>query len=528
MAGRRVLTGPVGDGAVGSVGAVVAGVRLTAFVGEGASGRVWAGTDESDGSRVAVKLLHGSDGNSDGDGDGDRDAHADVEGALLQGLRHPHVLAVRRVSTDPPAVVTELAGGGSVASQVRARGCLSAAEVVTVLAPLADALAWVHGRGVVHGDVSGTNVLFVDRGRPVLADLGGARLAGRGEVVATPGYAAPEVLAGDEPTAAADVHGLAAVAWLALTGTAPPAAEDRLPLRLLAPECPDELVEAVTAGLDPDPAARPGPLELAAAARAACPGEPVRLVPSAALGVRADEAVTYRVRQAAARERAARAPGRWRPGRRSAAVLAATLGALLFAGVVGFVTLDGTSPVAGPAAQGVPGSPAAPATTGPTAQPTAQPPENQPIENEPTENQPTENQPTENQPAENQPADEPSTALTRTVTGLVHGREAALRAGDLTALDRVHHPAGSTLATDSALLLSGPVDVRYEVLDVHPDASGRGPAMSGGQEPGPVRALVRLRTAVGGAAPLTEQVLVELDRHDGTWLVRSVTDAQAG
>lgn len=448
--------GSAGQGEASVVaGRTVAGVRLGTCIGRGSTGQVWAGTDLVDGTRVAVKLLTG--------------APADVDVALAQGRRHPHVLEVRRVHLDPPAVVTVLAGGGSLAAQVRARGSLRPAEVVTVLAPLAGALAWLHARGVVHGDVSGTNVLFVERGRPVLGDLGSASLAGGGPVVATPGYAAPEVVAGAPPSVQADVHGLAAVGWLALTGAVPPAAEDRLPLRLLVPECPDELVEAVTAGLDPDPARRPSPLELAAAARAAVEAEPVGLVPSAALGVRSDEAVTYRVRAAAARSgvRAARRPW-WRavPGR----AWAAAVGALLV--VVALVLV---AVLLLPAAH----RGDAPAQAG-TAALTPE-------------------------------------RLEQVVTALVQARQAALRSGDTALLTAVHHPDGATLAEDRALLAGGPVDVTYRVVSVDPADPGRV------EGDGPVTAAVRLTTTTGGSSEVVEDVLVHVDRYDDRWLVRRVS-----
>lgn len=439
------------------MGATVAGVRLGRLVGRGSTGEVWAGTDLVDGTRVAVKLLDG--------------APEAVDVALAQGTRHPHVLEVRRVSEDPPAVVTVLAGGGSLAAQVHARGQLRPGEVVTVLAPLADALAWLHARGVVHGDVSGTNVLFVERGRPVLADLGSAGLAGTGRGVATPGFAAPEVVAGGPPSPAADVHGLAAVAWLALTGSDPPAAEDRLPLRLLVPECPDDLVDAVTLGLDPDPTRRPAPLELAAAARSGVEAEPVDLVPSAALGVRADEAVTYRVRAAAARQRSSPRARRWpRPSRK--AVRAVGLSVVLAVAVAagGTVLLPGLLDA--------PGAPAAGAGTAVLT----------------------------------------GAGLEREVRTLVAARQTALRAGDPDLLGDVHHPDGSTLAGDGDLLRAGPVDVTYRVDAVRPtDAGGSVPD---GERA--VAAAVSLTTVTDGAGEVVEHVVVRLERHEGRWLLSDV------
>lgn len=487
-------------------------MRLDALVGRGGAGAVWSGTETASGARVAVKLL-------------DRPV-AGREAALMAGVRHPHVLPLRRVVTDPPALVTVLAPGGSLAAQVGARGTLTAGEVVTVLAPLADALGALHAQGVVHGDVTATNILFVDRGRPVLADLGVAGLAGDGVPWATPGYAAPEVLAGARPGAAADVHGLGAAAWLALTGSTPPPEPDRLPLGLLAPECPAALLAAVTAALDPDPARRPGPGDLATAARAACPGLPVGLVPAAARGVRADEAVTYRVREAAATD-PARPAGRWprrvlhrldaaggrllsrlrptwpgpRPGSAVAVRLACALvvgAGFVGAGVVGAGLVDGAPVAVGAGAEEVPGpgraQPRDPAEPTDTAQPS-----------DPA-------QPADTAPARPVTVDEGGEGpddLAATVAALVEARQLALRAGDAQAVARVHDPDGTTFADDRELVRSGPVDVSYEVVAVRPLA---GSAAS---------AEVELLTTAGGVTT-TEQVVLELAAVDGGWRVRTV------
>jgi hypothetical protein len=498
-------------GAAGPVvGDVVAGVRLTSLVGAGATGQVWAGTQVSDGARVAVKLLDPAAAALSG-------RSGAAEGRLLAGVRHPHVLAVRRVCTDPPAVVTDLAEGGSLADQVAVRGCLGAGELVTVLAPLADTLAFLHGRGLVHGDVTAANVLFVERGRPVLADLGGARLAGTGEVVATPGYAAPEVRAGAPATPAADVHGLAAVAWFALTGAAPPdLAEDRLPLRLLAPDCPDPLVDVVVQALDPDPGARPEPAELGAAVRAAAAAEPVRLVPAAARGVRADEAITYRVRQAALRDgthagprrrwsavrfpglrrrpsraRPASRPGGGGPGRSRRPGLPVLVCGMVTVLVVGggVLALRGAAPFDH---EGSADAARASETRGPAAAAAPAP------------------------STDAGSVEAPGSGLEEAARGLVAARESALRSGDAQALLAVHHPDGETLTPDRDALADGPLEVSYEVLDVTPVPG----------EPDAVD--LTLRTTVPpSAAPGVEQVRLHLRLHDGRWLLAEVSDIRA-
>jgi serine/threonine protein kinase len=112
----------------------------------------------------------------------------------------------------------------------------------------------------------------------VLADLGVAGLAGDGVPWATPGYAAPEVLAGARPGPAADVHGLAAAAWLALTGSVPPPEPERLPLGLLAPDCPPRCWPPSPRRWTPTPTGGRSPASWPLRP-GALPGLPVRLGP---------------------------------------------------------------------------------------------------------------------------------------------------------------------------------------------------------------------------------------------------------
>lgn len=181
------------------------------------------------------------------------------EAAALARARHPNVVRLVDVVPDGDrdgdrvALVLEHAEGGTLAALARARGGLRSGEVVALLAPIADALAAAHARGVVHGDVSPSNVLLDRAGTPLLADFAGP--ASRG----TPGYTAPEVEAGAPPTAAADVFALAAVATAIVRD---PTAG---------------LTAALAAALDADPNRRPTATRLRAALLAAVPAAEVVL-----------------------------------------------------------------------------------------------------------------------------------------------------------------------------------------------------------------------------------------------------------
>ncbi|MCZ2857158.1 serine/threonine-protein kinase [Blastococcus sp. VKM Ac-2987] len=265
---------------------VVPGYTLEALLGRGASGEVWRAVPRGGGEAVAVKVLLA--------GDPERQAR---EAVLLGELDHPHLVRLHEVVHQPRrggaprvALVLDLLAGGSLADLLGRRGRLHPGEVVTAIAPVAGALAHAHDHGVVHGDLSPGNIVFTAEGRPVLTDLGVARVLGETAAAeVTPAYVDPAVARGGAPGPASDVFGIAAAAFHALTGIAPwnaaspadtltVAAGGHLPdLAELAPDAPAELVAAIRRGLSADPHDRGGAAAFALDLRHACRPEPVAL-----------------------------------------------------------------------------------------------------------------------------------------------------------------------------------------------------------------------------------------------------------
>ncbi len=196
----------------------VPGYDAVELLGYGSGGEVWLARDRATGTPVALKRLRPG---------ADLGARHRLrrEAAALAGVDHPHVVRLRTVVGDGDGLVLvlDLASGGSLARLLATRRRLQPGEVVTLAVPLAQALAAVHVQGLVHGDVTPANVLFDGDGRPLLSDLGVARLlgAGPGAPHGTRGFLDPAVLAGATPGPASDVHGLAATCLAALSGTAP-------------------------------------------------------------------------------------------------------------------------------------------------------------------------------------------------------------------------------------------------------------------------------------------------------------------
>jgi hypothetical protein len=216
-------------------------------------------------------------------------AHSAVES--VAAIRHPHLLPVIEVSQnqDRVAVVCPWPAGGRLAELVLRRGRLTAAETLTVLIPVADALAAAHAAGIRHGEVCPEALWFDAHGRPLLgapavsrliAELNDGLPAGSRDV-------APEVIRGEKPpertiTSAADVFSLGSVALYCLTGRSAWPADDAADVLIqsaagLWPDLPDEaappeIVTLVREMLRAEPDRRPSAAGLAA--RLGRAGEP--------------------------------------------------------------------------------------------------------------------------------------------------------------------------------------------------------------------------------------------------------------
>lgn len=300
------------------------GYVLVERIGAGASGVVWRARRDSDGRQVALKVVGLPTAAESLVGGADQVA---AELGLMQAHASDHIVRCHeaialRAPTPAVALAMDFMEGGSLADVLRARGHHNMGETVTVVSPIARALATLHASGVIHGDVSPGNVLFDRSGRPSLADLGVARAVGDrgGGVYGTPGFAAPEVELGAPATPSSDVYSLGAIAWTCLTGVPPAVAALRPRLETEAPELPAAARELVTACLAGTPGGRPSALEAALRFFDAAAAEPIRLVTAhddlALLTRRIRAAAVADEPGVAASERSRRVwrRGVWRPG----------------------------------------------------------------------------------------------------------------------------------------------------------------------------------------------------------------------
>ena len=209
-------------------GSVVAGFVVQSVIAKGGMGVVYLATQERPRREVALKLIA-------------PERAADPayrerflrESELLAGLEHPNIVPIHAAGEWEGQLYLAMRyiRGGTLADRLATSGPLTAAEAVTILAPIADALTVAHEEGIVHRDVKPANILVSGRGHVYLTDFGltkrttsNSGLTRVGMAIGTEGYMAPEQFTGEVDPASAtriDIYALGCVLHACLTGTEP-------------------------------------------------------------------------------------------------------------------------------------------------------------------------------------------------------------------------------------------------------------------------------------------------------------------
>jgi hypothetical protein len=215
-------------------------------LGRGGMGRVRAGYDAVLARTLALKRAK--------DGSSEAEARLLAEARITASLDHPGIITVLDAGRGADGglyYVMRVVEGVSVGDLVKS--VRSRTENVRLMLSVAQAMAYAHERGVVHRDLSPSNIRVGRHGEVVVMDWGLATSledAARGGVrCGTPGFTAPELREGAPSGPPADVFGLGVLLHLLLVG--------RLPEELRRPSgCPAELWAIVTRCLKVAPAER--------------------------------------------------------------------------------------------------------------------------------------------------------------------------------------------------------------------------------------------------------------------------------
>ncbi len=193
--------------------------RIITMLGKGGMGEVYRADDLMLGQSVALKFLPDRAGHDEGMIERFRN-----EVRTARRISHPNVCRVYDVGeVDGQTFFTmEYVDGEDLASLLRRIGRLPQDKALDIARQLCAGLAAAHVKGVLHRDMKPANIMLDGRGQVVITDFGLAGVADQihgAEVRSgTPGYMAPEQLAGEEVSVRSDIYSLGVVLYEVFTG----------------------------------------------------------------------------------------------------------------------------------------------------------------------------------------------------------------------------------------------------------------------------------------------------------------------
>jgi serine/threonine-protein kinase len=202
------------------------------------------------------------------------------EAEASSGIGHPNVVDVYDLGRAPdgrPYIVSEFLDGRDFSALLEEQGRIEPPAAVRIVRQVCRALGAAHDRGVVHRDVKPENVFLVgDPLAPIVKVLdfgiskfeggsGGVTLTQTGMIMGTPGYMPPEQARGAKTDHRADIYGVGAMLYRAVTGALPFDAEEASEVlgkvltedpprpRSLAPSIPEALELVIQKAMAKEP-----------------------------------------------------------------------------------------------------------------------------------------------------------------------------------------------------------------------------------------------------------------------------------
>ena len=204
---------------------------ILAPIGMGGMGEIYRARDTKLNRNVAIKVPRNCEES------GPHMVRFDREAQLLARLNHPGIASI--YGHEKGALVMELVEGPTLAERIQ-RGPIPLPEALHIARHLADALEYVHDKGIVHRDVKPANIKLTPSGGVKLLDFGLAKTeAGGGQhlgdpdtsrtqslsltrmdaILGTSAYMAPEQARGKACDKRADIWTFGVVLYEMLTGT---------------------------------------------------------------------------------------------------------------------------------------------------------------------------------------------------------------------------------------------------------------------------------------------------------------------
>ncbi|MGI9442388.1 MAG: serine/threonine protein kinase [Rubripirellula sp.] len=245
--------------------------RIGKPLGRGGMGTVFAAVHEKTKQHVAVKLI--SDNVAD---ESKFRRRFDAEIKSLQCLSHDGIVRIYGFGEEEGHLFysMELVRGDSLQKVIKREKRLEWQTTIDVAIQICGALKHAHDIGVIHRDLKPANLVVDENWQVKLVDFGIAKIFGdsntvAGSLLGTADYMAPEQATSEGITQRTDLYALGSVMYAMLAGRAPFTGKsvtqvinalqrDRpVPIDLIRPDVPPELVELIHELLEKSPEDRP-------------------------------------------------------------------------------------------------------------------------------------------------------------------------------------------------------------------------------------------------------------------------------
>lgn len=234
--------------------------QIEGVLGKGAMGVVYKAFDPNIARRVAIKTIHKNLLNTDMGRE--MLARFRTEAQAVGRLTHPNIVGIFEFDQDQgtPYFVMEFVEGKDLKAVVKDGRVLSPQDIVGIIDPVLQALAYTHELGIVHRDIKPANIFITDKGVVKIADFGIARFEDSemtqvGTVLGTPSYMSPEQCVGSAVDARSDLFSVGVMLYELLTGQKPFRGEQSTVIMTNVintdPEPPSRLNKQVPPAFDP-------------------------------------------------------------------------------------------------------------------------------------------------------------------------------------------------------------------------------------------------------------------------------------
>ena len=143
--------------------------KIIRELGRGSQGIVYLAADPQLERRVAIKTLH-----FQASGNGERQKRLIQEAKTVGRLQHPNIIPVYEAGerNGRPYLVFEFVDGGSLRDLIRNEGPLAVPRAVDIMRQILDGIACAHQLGIVHRDMSPSNIMISKKDTPKIMDFG--------------------------------------------------------------------------------------------------------------------------------------------------------------------------------------------------------------------------------------------------------------------------------------------------------------------------------------------------------------------